>query len=409
MLSVLERLADQVDLTLQLDPERCVHAADVFTTCRACADICPTGALTVERGVDLRTETCTLCGACVHTCPVGAFAIQDSASGLLRCVARIKEHQAIELVCPLHPAPERGVRPVDAAIITASCLAALGPSTYAGLFALGVEQIDVQLDACDACPVGARTAVETTLRKARLALKPWVSTDQIAGITEPVDAGVYTHPVLQASQPPVSRRRLFNPFAGAEDEKLLDALVGEDMVQAKKRPSTERQRLLRALKWLPVPNQALCPASLAGQAFMQLGVKEGCNACGGCAKACPTGALSLEINDDHHTYRLAHTPASCVGCGVCIDLCEVGVLYSRGVPFFATLQAGERESISAGRFECCERCGTHLSEGAADETGLCELCAFRRKNPFGSRIPERMRPRFDRKSGAILPSGPARD
>ena len=57
-----------------LDPSRCLGHA-------ACANVCPTGALTVESEASgdwiwqLDRARCSACGACADVCPTGAIAI----------------------------------------------------------------------------------------------------------------------------------------------------------------------------------------------------------------------------------------------------------------------------------------------------------------------------------------------
>jgi ferredoxin len=46
--------------------------ADTCTLCGACAEACPTGAITVTDKVETVKEKCTACSACVKACPTGA-------------------------------------------------------------------------------------------------------------------------------------------------------------------------------------------------------------------------------------------------------------------------------------------------------------------------------------------------
>ncbi len=215
--------------------------------------------------------------------------------------------------------------------------------------------------------------------------------------------------VCLAGEPPVPRRRLLNPFATAGIDATLDALSIEAVEQAgPKRIPPERLRLLHALALLPPAGPALCPAPLAGQVFLRIGADSGCTACGACAKVCPTGALSLEIDDDANAFRLAHLAAICTGCDACLHLCDPDVLYSRGVPFFSALQAPADEPVVTGRFTRCKRCKARVSEDSLSAGGLCEVCAFRRANPFGSVVPERVRSLVERqRTDRVPPEGPA--
>jgi len=398
VLSTLERFADGAPTGVRVEADRCLHAFDAFSTCRACVDECPAGALSVGETIVLDTQTCLACGACAHVCPVGAFEAPDETQGVLRCAAQAHDEGAIALLCAAHPPIDRGLRPVDVAIVTEGCLAALGPSTYAALVALGVTQIDVYLDACAMCLLApACASVERTLEKARAVLRPWLAAKQIAAVTEVAEATGQPWTIFLAAEPPVARRRLLNPFAASDADAAVDALSVDRIDQpGPKRLPAERLRLLLALAQLPPAESLLCPAPLGGQTFLRIGADEGCTACGACAKACSTGAIALDIDDEAQTFRLSHLAAACTGCDACLHLCDPDVLYSRGVPFFSALQSPQEEPLTAGRFVRCKRCKTRVVEGALNEQGLCEVCAFRRANPFGARIPERARPLLKR-------------
>jgi Ni,Fe-hydrogenase III small subunit/NAD-dependent dihydropyrimidine dehydrogenase PreA subunit len=57
-----------------LDPSRCKDG------CRACADACPTGAISLDGGLHLDLGRCLFCPDCVEACPEGAIAFSSGHS-----------------------------------------------------------------------------------------------------------------------------------------------------------------------------------------------------------------------------------------------------------------------------------------------------------------------------------------
>jgi len=50
-------------MTVKIDEEKC-------TGCGACADVCPTEAITVDKVAKVDEDECIDCGTCVEECPV---------------------------------------------------------------------------------------------------------------------------------------------------------------------------------------------------------------------------------------------------------------------------------------------------------------------------------------------------
>jgi ferredoxin len=54
------------------DPRAPETVPGMCTLCGVCAEVCPTGSITVSDKVETVKETCTACSACVKACPTGA-------------------------------------------------------------------------------------------------------------------------------------------------------------------------------------------------------------------------------------------------------------------------------------------------------------------------------------------------
>jgi ferredoxin len=389
MLHRFKQLDDvQAQRAFAIDPEYCLHGRDRFTSCSICVDACPVGAIQVIPSVVLDERQCIGCGLCVHVCPIGAIGGDTGANNVITCAARIEDARTLALACPLSAEPQHVPADIDAVICTGHCLAALGPSVYVGLLALGFERIVIRLDACKDCAFSsAHEAINQNIFKAQRVLQAWDAADRLAAV-ESSSAGDVERPVYDSASLPLSRRQLLRMFMPRKaSAAVIDALTPDDCPRSMpSRLPAERRRLLVALGLLLPPHpQALCPAPLAGQTFGQVRVVGACTACGVCVRACPTGALKLIRDDEHDRFELEFLSAACTGCSLCLDMCPEA-LGRGGVPFIVELLEQQWITIASGELARCQRCGTRLAVDALHD-GLCPVCVFRRENPFGSRMP----------------------
>ena len=65
-------------------------------------------------------------------------------------------------------------------------------------------------------------------------------------------------------------------------------------------------------------NEFSAPGMMAPPHFMPRFDSSVCTHCGSCAKKCPMGAITVDTSE----ITLAHQPARCIGCGLCMLACE---------------------------------------------------------------------------------------
>lgn len=369
---------------LQVEPARCVRSLNQHATCEICVTTCPTGAITLDGNhptVDM--DSCIKCGLCQHACPTGAFESSNHTYHLLNCITRIPDHEIVDVMCAHHRQPDKAARDSDAIIQINGCLAGLAPSAYVGMVTTGVQQIRVRLDACADCPLRIlQPHIEHTLTNAATILMAFDHPDRIQMVTE--DAPHWRQrPHHHAKNPPLSRRGFFSMLAPDTTSAAAEiAPQVEPPPTTEKHPPLERRRLLRALGRLearpPDPETRLNAAG-----FATFTVADGCTACEVCARVCPTAALQVEKTPP--TFSVIFSTRLCTDCGLCVDLCEPGVLHRAQPPLAAALQTDQAEALHTGSLQQCPRCKSWFSGDGSSK--FCPVCDFRRQNPLGAKLP----------------------
>ncbi len=319
-------------------------------------------------------------------------AASDGIAPLLRWVDRLPEPVDLVLVCAEHQRDVADHRPGAAVVRLEVCLADLPASASLELVLRGAR-VEARLDGCERPGLAARSVDEANglltscARPERVAVTP----------SHPgADADV-EGPVLDVRALPLPRRALLSMSAGASAAAAARP----------PRAATERERMLDALRALTAPPPRARPAPGSGSprparpreprqrdtldqhpAPSAMLAASGCTGCGVCVQSCPMDALRMEgspADDGRVRVTLRHLPASCVDCGECVARCPHGALESTGRHTWAGLLACLPQFLASEVLRECARCAEPLP---SDTTGsLCEVCAFRRANPFGARLP----------------------
>ena len=386
LLDAAERLVSIDRSQILLDTKHCLHSQDQFSTCAACFDVCPVDAITAGKPPVLNLDVCQSCLACLPACPVGAYHADDDVSSLLNCITHV-EGQAVELICGLHPQPEKGENSENIGIHVHGCLAGLGTGALLTLSALGLERIILRTDACRACKwqtLGGQ--IHQQAERANRFLAAWDKADNVVCLDE-LEVTV-ERPVWDAKNPPLSRRDLFRMMA-QQGQVAMARAMENGLTTSKHQAGRDRLRLLSAVSHLPeYPSGS--SVNLDGFGFVALNISEDCTACGACGKACPTEALHFEKNQEKTTFIISFLPQNCIGCDLCEHVCLPGAITFERAPSFDQVFSEKGPIVAmSGELVRCEHCKTLMASKSGAR--LCALCEYRSVHPFGSMKPSELK------------------
>jgi ferredoxin len=383
-------LAESERVKVSLAADRCLHKVDKGSGCAICVNACPANAIAFEedggpRLISHDDDICVKCGLCLRLCPVEAFTGDNGVATLLAFVARQEKRTIVELACALNPNKEQGPPQANLVVNTGACLAALGPSAIMALMALGVAHVILRVDFCHSCPLAqSRVEIDKSVDQVASLIQAGESPGSPVTLLDIVNADWPKRFVTTVKAPPRSRRDFFRALTTtSETPQEVRQLMLVEKPEEGKHPPTERVRLLKAAQFIPTERLQSGPLELFQSTL--LAADEKCTACGVCARACPTGALRFTVDHEDH-YYLSLATGACTDCGVCRNLCEPGALQKVGAPILNDWLAEEPHMLRSGNLKRCKRCGAGFD--SRSDSDLCQVCDFRLRNPFGSRLPK---------------------
>lgn len=299
---------------MTVDVSRCLCMRFSGSSCRHCADICPHGAVTLDRGLSINPDQCHGCMLCTSACPSGAL---EPKGDFTACVAELSRVPEALLGC---------TRTKNNSNATLACLGGLAEEHLLTLCHTLPGTLQLNLTACGEC---SNSVIIPHLRQRLEALS-------VAGLM----GGGCTIVMAESAQDInyhdelVDRRSFFKSFrkslfkSAAVMLSSSDDQTGQRTEYAAKRVSGKR-KLLNKLR-------ATFPQELLNRLEMHFETKVSfrgaCTKCQGCVAICPTGALHTEQSDCLPT----HTMSVCSGCGLCGEFCIDGaLLLTRGCVYKA--------------------------------------------------------------------------
>lgn len=395
--------------------EHCLNRRHKDANCRLCVDACPTEAIRLQpAGVwpaspasgsatssspgpqepHLDAERCVNCGLCLHLCPTEVFTQRGAPESTTAQTVALTSGNAIALICPRHPNPNRTRAPVDVVVRHKRCLASLSVSRLLELSDGGRRAVWLDDSPCTACPIGqVQSAIVRTATAANHLLQAFGRPPAIRTYhrhsEELLDTPIQRQ-VIDGDRPELSRRHFFGALgqlarrtaATAIAESLPAPASGGPLPVERRLPHRVppgRERLFRRLKRLGTPAET--PIPTATIPFAEVLIDGGaCSACKLCARFCPTGALNFAA--DGERFALYFKPAICIDCGLCAVACpEDAVRFGAEIAPQA-LVADTWELLVSGRLAPCAGCGEPTAvpedgaEGsaAAEDAPRCYVC-----------------------------------
>lgn len=365
--------------------DRCMHHKSVFAQCDSCVNACPSRAIHRGEGTSVPLfdpALCLHCGTCLSACPFEAF--QATNFSERRALKRMGSDGAVRVRCWL-PHGE---------------ISALTP---AALFSMACErECTLVTDRCETCALYRTVGpvLRGNMERARALLGDWHREGNLVdsggivfpesgtggaddaddaghtgsargagdagcgaiGAKEPGGKGASDSPTPSRS----SARALFRRVAAERDE-AGDAAQGDGLPERSVKRHAIGWRLQLEKRWHDAVDR---PDGGAYRWPVQRVDETRCAGCGTCARMCPTGAISLAVEDGTLVYRF--NPGRCSECELCLRSCAQHAIERSAASASDPFEAREayRQPVAP-----CRRCGS-LAPIRSQADGLCRLCAL---------------------------------
>jgi len=290
---------------VSVEPSRCVRHRCSKNACTKCVDVCPTGAVTWNGGLDVDATVCTQCLRCLAVCPTAALSAPELS--LRRLLSDLAEHPLPVLGCHGQPDTEAHAR--------VACLGYLADPEFMVLVALVFSSgLHVNLTACADCSNGH---ILDGIRTAHMSLDDLVPDHSIKLVRNQRE--------LDFEEPSLSRRQLFSHF---RKHSTRTAATVVSRLQGDERQYAYGDKLLPAMRVLLLKvlkeSTAEHRRTIADRLFGEITFTSACAGSRRCVGVCPTGAIQ-PVDDDEHPPDFDRD--LCVSCGSCVAFCpNQGVL-----------------------------------------------------------------------------------
>ncbi len=343
---------------------RCVRYRYRYSECARCVDACPHEAIRLsDTGAAIDAAKCRNCALCVSACRTGAFAaVNFQPINMLRDAIRIER---FSIAC----APSG-----HAADAVVPCLGALDASLLAYLEKRRLPTTLHGASLCADCAHGDKGAAQLAanleaVAELRAAAAPdaWLPIE----VVEDTPAVAQDKPRFASARRHLFRRlfgRGVDEVAAAVEQKPTGQPVPDKAIRAGAYALTEQRELLQIVagrkdgKPFRVSIHEALPA-------LDITIGPGCTVCEACFRVCPTGAIGITENPGD--WALMFQRDRCVGCAVCLEVCQPRVLDAAAAFDLAPDQPA-RTLISLAK-QRCDRCDRFFVSPRPEKT--CRVCS----------------------------------
>ncbi|OHC64087.1 MAG: 4Fe-4S ferredoxin [Rhodocyclales bacterium GWA2_65_19] len=342
---------------------RCVRYRYRYSECARCLDACPHDAISLsDSGAAIDADKCRNCALCVSACRTGAFA----AAGFkpIDMLRQAIKTERFSIAC----APSG-----HAADAVVPCLGALDAPLLAYLEKRRLPTSLLGASLCADCAHGAKGAVQLAANleavaelRAAAAPEAWLPIEVIDDKPAPENRPRFTS----------GRRHLFRRLLGRGVDQVSAAVAARPAAQPVANKAicagayalTEQRELLQIVTGRKDDAPFRVAIHEALPAF-DISIGPGCTVCEACFRVCPTGAISITENPGD--WALLFQRDRCVGCAVCLEVCQPQVLDATAI-FDLTPDQPPRPLISLAK-QRCDRCDRFFVSPQPEKT--CRVCS----------------------------------
>ena len=375
---VLTKITANQDLLLE--PSLCSRFRTPKSGCSQCADVCPSGAISLTaEGPDV-SASCSGCGICFSVCPNDVFSLKKRGDEQIldEIIQAAKGDRGagreFRISC------EHGDSTAD---LLVPCLGRLTEALLIEPVRSGFLRVSLLRPECSICPnAKASSHIDRTIERASALFDMLnLEGERLAVRSMPLQ------PLAKRPEKAVTRRELFSTFrtraaevtaaalpegcgtSGPIDRTFLEAM-GRRAVHSKRGLLLSQLRAFEPGKEVSVPAEQAMLATIA--------VSSGCSACGVCATLCPSGALSQRWEEKQ--FILTFLPSLCGNCRICMETCLPKALTIENTTRLNGLLEDKAKTVFAAERKTCPLCRMNFAQpiedprGVANVSGLGDTC-----------------------------------